>query len=216
MVQTIPASDLSLNEVENKFGLQENEDMNFFPEWWKDLPELTDAEKRSLDQLKADFLYLNEYPLSEEAVKLVVVSPLLAMAGFYRAPFRLKTEAPVQIALEDEGEVVRGRIDVLVLQDQFWVLVVESKEAGFSLKEAIAQALAYMATTPHPEKPAFSFVTNGTEFLFAKLLKPSAQYAFSDLLTLQRRVNDLYAVASILRHLSQAIGAKPDSLETIP
>jgi hypothetical protein len=216
MVQTVQASDLSLHEVETKFGLQENQDMNFFTEWWKDLPELTDAEQRSLDQLKADFLYLNKYPLSEEAVKLVVVSPLLAMAGFYRAPFRLKTEAPVQIALEDEGEVVRGRIDVLVLQDQFWVLVVESKEAGFSLKEAIAQALAYMATTPHPEKAAFSFITNGTEFLFAKLLQPSAQYAFSDLLTLQRRANDLYSVASILKRLSQAIGATPKSPGTAP
>jgi len=34
-------------------------------------------------------------------------------------------------------QVLRGRIDVLVLQNRFWVLVVESKEAGFSLKEAI-------------------------------------------------------------------------------
>ncbi|MGC8711539.1 MAG: type I restriction endonuclease [Leptodesmis sp.] len=216
MVQTVQASDLSLHEVKQKFGLQENKDIDFFTEWWKDLPELTDAEKRSLDQLKADFLYLNEYPLSEEVVKLVVVSPLLAMAGFYRAPFRLKTEASMQIALEDEGEMVWGRIDVLVLQDQFWVLVVESKEAGFSLKEAIAQALAYMATTSHPEKPAFSLVTNGTEFLFAKLLKPSAQYAFSDLLTLQRRANDLHAVASILKSISQAIGTTPNSPETTP
>jgi hypothetical protein len=208
MVQTVQASDLSLHEVESKFGLQENQDENFFTEWWKDLPELTDVEKRALDQLKADFLYLNKYPLSEEAVKLVVVSPLLAMAGFYRSPFRLKTEAPVQIALEDEGEVVRGRIDVLVFQDQFWVLVVESKEAGFSLKEAIAQSLVYMTTTPHPEKPAFSFITNGTEFLFAKqLMKPLAQYAFSDLLSLQRRANDLYSVAGTLKNVSRAIAA---------
>ncbi len=86
-------------------------------------------------------------------------------------------------------------------------LVVESKEAGFSLKEAIAQSLVYMTTTPHPEKPAFSFITNGTEFLFAKLVKPSALYAFSDLLTLQRRANDLYSVASTLKSLSRAIAA---------
>jgi hypothetical protein len=205
MVQTIPASDLSLHEVKAKFRLQENRDRNFFKECWQDLPELTEAEKQSLDQLKTDFLYLNEYPLSEEAVKLVMVSPLLAMAGFYRPPFRLKTEAPIAISLEDEGKIVRGRIDVLVLQDQLWVLVVESKEASFSLKSAIAQALTYLAATPQPEKPAFGWVTNGTESLFAKLEAPIAQYAFSDLLTLQRRENDLYTVASTLKSLSQTI-----------
>jgi hypothetical protein len=134
-----------------------------------------------------------------------MVSPLLAMAGFYRPPFRLKTEAPIALALEDEDKIVRGRIDVLVLQDQLWVLVVESKEASFSLKSAIAQALTYLAATPQPEKPAFGWVTNGTESLFAKLEAPIAQYAFSDLLTLQRRENDLYTVASTLKSLSQTI-----------
>lgn len=89
MVQTIQASDLSLYEVETSLKLQENTDLNFFREWWHDRPELTEAEKQSLDQLKADFHYLSKYAMSEEAVKLVMVSPLLAMAGFYRAPFRL-------------------------------------------------------------------------------------------------------------------------------
>lgn len=205
MVQTIPPSDLSLHDVETKLKLQENTDLNFFKEWWQDLPVLTGAEKQSLDQVKSDFLYLNKYPLSEESVKLVMVSPLLAMAGFYRAPFRLKTAAPIAIALEDEGEIVRGRIDVLVLQDQLWVLVVESKEAGFSLTSALAQSLTYLAATPHPEKPAFGFVTNGTEFLFVKLEAPIAHYALSDLLTLQRRENDLYAVASVLKSVGKTI-----------
>ena len=140
-----------------------------------------------------------------------MVSPLLAMAGFYRTPFRLKTEAPIAISLEDEGKIVRGRIDVLVLQDQLWVLVVESKEAGFSLKSAIAQALTYLAATPQPEKPAFGFVTDGTEFLFAKLEPPIAQYALSDLLTLQRHENDLYAVASTLKALSRTIAVTTHS-----
>jgi len=57
--------------------------------------------------------------MSEEVVKLVVLSPLLKMAGFYSPPFRMRTEAPVQIALE-ESKVLRGRIDVLVLQNRFW------------------------------------------------------------------------------------------------
>ncbi|MGI0487881.1 restriction endonuclease subunit R [Pantanalinema rosaneae CENA516] len=205
MVQTIQASELSLHEVEARFGLQEANEPSFFPEFWQNLPELTEPEQRSLDEIKANFLYLKKYPMSEEAVKLVIVSPLLAMSGFYRPPFHLRTEAPIQIALEADDAIVRGRIDVLVLQDQFWVMVVESKEAGFSVNAGIAQTIAYLAATPHPDRPAFGLITNGTEFLFAKLVKSTNQYGFADLFTLQRRHNDLYNVASILQQLRQTI-----------
>jgi hypothetical protein len=128
MVQSPPISDLTLNEVKSQFGLQEATDQQFFGEWLEALPELAEAEQRSLDQVKANFTYLNQYQLSEESVKLVVLSPLLSMAGFYAPPFRLRTEATVQIAAEDEGTLYRGRIDVLVLQERLWVLVIESKE----------------------------------------------------------------------------------------
>lgn len=206
MVQAIQASELTLHEVKTKFGLQQAEDEQFFSEWQESLPELADSDKRSLDQVKANFLYLDQYPMSEEAVKLVVLSPLLAMAGFYGPPFQMRTEPPVQIALEDEGELVRGRIDVLVLQERFWVLVVKSKEAGFSLKQAIAQALAYMAATPHPDKPAFGFVTNGSEFRFLKMVKQdNPWYALSDLFTLQRRDNDLYQALRVLKRIGQSV-----------
>jgi len=69
---------------------------------------------------------------------------------------------------------------VLVLQNRFWVLVVESKEAGFSLKEAISQALAYMIGNPYPDGPSFGLTTNGSEFRFLKLVKQETpRYALS-------------------------------------
>ncbi|AFZ00230.1 type I restriction endonuclease [Calothrix sp. PCC 6303] len=206
MVQTIQASELSLGEVEQKFNLQENLDLSFFPEWQNDLPELSETEKQTLDKIKSNFLYLSKYPMSEEVVKLVVISPLLSLAGFYSPPFRLRTENPIKIALEKDDEEVRGRIDILVLQELLWVLVIESKEAGFSLIEAIPQALTYMMATPTPQIPAYSLVTNGSEFRFIKLqVQPTPEYSFSDLFTLQRRHNDLYGVASILNKISDLI-----------
>lgn len=206
MVQTIQISELTLHEIKTKFGLQETQDESFFSEWEDNLPELTDSEKQALDQIKKNFLYLSEYPMTEEVVKLVVLSPLLSMAGFYSPPFRIRAEVPVQIALEDEGEIVRGRIDVLILQDKLWVLVVASKEAGFSLQQAIAQALAYMVTTKTHEHPAYGFVTNGSEFMFIKMLmQPTPHYAFSDLFTLRRRQNELYSVVRILKKLAGLI-----------
>jgi hypothetical protein len=206
MVQTIQISDLTLHEVKTKFNLQENQDDSFFREWQDNLPELTELEKQELNQIKKNFLYLSEYPTTEEVVKLVVLSPLLSIAGFYSPPFRIRAEVPVQIALEDEGELVRGRIDVLVLQDKLWVAVVESKEAGFSLKNAISQALAYMVATPTPELRAYGFVTNGSEFRFIKLLmQPTPKYGFSDLFTIQCRENELYIVVSILKQIAGLI-----------
>jgi predicted type IV restriction endonuclease len=206
MVQTIPVSDLSWAAVEAKFDLRESVDDSFFLEWQQDLPEISDAERQTLDRIKASFLYLRKYPMSEEAVKLVMLSPLLSMAGFYEPPFRMKTEAPIQIALEDEGEVVRGRIDILILQERFWVVVVESKEAGFSLQDAIAQALSYMMATPYPDRPAYGLTTNGSEFIFIKLTaQQPPQYGLSDLLTLQRRQNDLYGVLAILKQIGALV-----------
>jgi len=171
MVQTIQAKDLTLHEVKAKLGLRLVDNDQFFREWLDDLPELTEQERQILDQVKADYLYLGEYPMPENIVKMVVLSPLLSLAGFYRSPFRVTTEVPIQITAVDEGEVVQGRIDVLVLQERFWILVIESKKAEFSLKQAIPQALAYMAATPQPGKTAFGLVTNGSHFIFLKLIQ---------------------------------------------
>lgn len=45
MVQTISAEKITLYELEQKFSLQQTEDINFFQEWQTNLPELTDTEK---------------------------------------------------------------------------------------------------------------------------------------------------------------------------
>ena len=207
MVQVISANELTLSEVETKFNLQQTEDEQFFSEWQANVPELSEAEKQSLNQVKADFLYLNKYPLFEEAVKMVVLSPLLTAAGFYRMPFRIREEVPVQIAVEEQGQIVRERVDILVIQEQFWVLVIESKQASFSLKNGISQALAYMVATPNPDRSLFGMVTNGSHFIFLKLmLRETRQYAFSSEFSLLRRGNDLYAVLGILKHIGKLIG----------
>lgn len=82
------------------------------------------------------------------------------------------------------------------------MLVIESKQAGFSLKLGIPQALAYMMANPNPEKPTFGLVTNGSNFIFIKLTKQDTlQYALLDEFTL-RRGKDLYSVLRILKRLS--------------
>ena len=169
MVQFIQAQNINIVYLEEKFGLRLTDSDQLFTEWLDNLPEITDLERQYLDRVKTNYLSLvKRRPISEEMVKMVVLSPLLDLADFYRPPFYVETENSIEIALEDEGEIVRGRIDVMVLKHQFWLLVIESKQSGFSLLTAIPQALAYMLANPTPERPAFSLVTNGDDFQFIK------------------------------------------------
>lgn len=144
----------------------------FFTEWFDTLSEITDIKKQYLDRVKTNFMRLVKHPpLLESAVKMIVLSPLLDLAGFYQEPFFITTEESIEIALEDEEEIIRGRINVLVIQEKLWLLVIESKRASFSLLEAIPQALAYILGNSSQDKPVFELVTNGSDFIFLKLTK---------------------------------------------
>jgi hypothetical protein len=208
MTQTIQASAIQINELEARFSLQEIVDNQFFREWQDNLSEISNWEKESLDLLKAGYLnLLKKPPLLENAVRMAVLHPLLFITGFYLSPFYVQPEKSVTICLEDEdGTVIEGRIDALVLKEQFWLIVIESKRAGISLEAGIAQLLAYMLGTPTPEKPIFGMLTNGSHFLFAKLVKgETPQYALSDEFVLRRQENELYRVLSILKRLAQLV-----------
>lgn len=186
MVQTIAATDITLDYLEEKFCLKLARDDQFFTEWLEELPEITTNEKQFLDEVKEEYFHLIKHcRMLEDLVKMVVLSPLLKVAGFYRPPFEIETEAQVQLADEDEGKIVRGRIDVLVLQGKFWIIVIESKKQQFSLDAAIPQALAYMLSNPNIDKPIFGLLTNGSNFIFVKVAKQDTwQYAFSDLFSI--------------------------------
>lgn len=205
MVQTIAATNINLYDLETKFGLQFVEDEQFFREWIDNLPQLTDLEKQKLDRVKASYFNLAKRPMLETTIKMVVLSPLLDMANFYLSPFSITAEEEVQISSEDDGTIVRGRIDVLVVQNQLWILVIESKRPSFSLEEGLPQALAYMLANPNTDRPTFALVTNGSNFIFIKLSKQGTpQYATSYEFTL-RRGDDLYTVLKVLKRLAQLL-----------
>ena len=205
MVQAIQAKDITLYELETIFGLKLVENDQFFSEWQDNLPEITDVEKQRLDRVKANYFNLIKYPpLLENTVKMVVLSPLLDLADFYLFPFHVKSEKSLEISEEDEGVIIKGQINVLVLREQLWLMVIESKKAAFSIEEGLAQILAYMLASPHPEKPCFGMITTGGSFIFIKLVKgQTPQYALSDVFELRNRGNDLYSVLSVLKQFGR-------------
>jgi hypothetical protein len=206
MVQIIQAKTLDLYAVQKKFSLTEVCDRTFFDEWQQNLPELTGAEQHWLDQIKVDFLGLSTQALGEEIVKMFVLAPLLSLAGLARLPFRLSAEHQIEIALEDEDELIRGKIDLLVLHQNLWAIVIESKREALNVTIALPQALTYMMKSPNAEQPTYGLITNGSEFRFIKLIKSEQpQYSLSDLFTLQRFDNDLYQVLRVLKKLQDVI-----------
>ncbi|MEM6754014.1 MAG: hypothetical protein AAF630_13680 [Cyanobacteria bacterium P01_C01_bin.38] len=115
-MQTIQGRDISLYGLEEKFGLQLSTDIDFFTEWRDNLPSLIDIEKQSLKRVQSNYFNLTRRRLIlEEAVKMVVLSPLLDLASFYQAPFEIETETSVEIVAEEEGIKLKGNIDVLVV-----------------------------------------------------------------------------------------------------
>lgn len=207
MVQTLQASKVSLEYLREKFNLQRSTDRNFFTEWLTELPELTEGEKQALDKIKNNYIYLAERrEMLESIVKMVVLSPLLELAGFYQPPFEIDGEPSVQIFVEAEDEIVKGNIDILILQDRVWILAIESKRNALSLELGIPQALVYLLANPNTEKPSFGLVTNGSHSIFLKLSKQGTpQYAISDDFSLLRRQNELYSVLSILKRLGSLV-----------
>ena len=161
MAQTLAISQAisSIAQLREKFNLTPTDNDQFFTEWFQDLPDLTDEEKTSLDKIKHQFSrHRDRGELAEGTVNLLLVSRLLELASFFDDPFFIKTEPQVEILLEDRDEILRGRIDTLVIQEGLWVLVVESKRS-ISFAAAIPQALTYMMANPNNIQPVY-----GTDF----------------------------------------------------
>jgi hypothetical protein len=207
MTQTLQARNVTLRNLIDHFGLQETQDDSFFAEWQSELPELTDSEKQSLDKIKASFFNLLKYPpFSEKAVQLTILSPLLFVADFFLPPFHIKTEQSIEIQSEDEGTIVRGQLDIVLLKDGLWALVIESKQADFSVEAGLAQLISYMLAKLDAPKPSYGLVTTGASFLFIKLLRSDAgalQYATSSQFDIRRPQNELRDVLKVLKRLAQ-------------
>lgn len=207
MVQTITAKEITLRYLIDNFGIQLVTNDEFFREWQDELPEISDLERQLLDKVKAGYFNLLTYPpLLEDGIRMAILDPILFIGDFYLSPFNVTSEKSVELALEDEGVIITGRIDTLILKNQFWVMVIESKMASFSIEAGLAQILSYMLTNPHPDKPCFGLITNGGSFIFIKLVKEEIpRYATSNIFEIRNQGNQLYDVFKIFKRLSQLI-----------
>jgi hypothetical protein len=131
---------------------------------------------------------------------------LLELAGFLEPPFHLQPPYSITLELEDSRATIRGFIDALIIQEQLWILVVESQRTSIPVPAALPQLLAYMLASPHKARPTFGMATNGDEFVFLKLAYgETPQYDASRTFSLFPRRHELGEVLQILKRLNQVI-----------
>ena len=199
---------LAIADVEDRFHLTPNADPQFFPEWLHDLPELTGNEQTTLERLRTRFAaHRRQGTVAEGAVDKLIISPLLDLAGFYEPEFSIRTEESVEFMLETEDELLRGRIDTLIMRNQLWVLVIEAKRTIMS-SLAVPQALAYMMGNPNRDRPVYGMVSNGDEFIFLKVKQtPNPQYGASKLYSLFFPLNsqEIEQAFRVIKNIKQQI-----------
>ena len=168
------------------------------------LSKLTSSDKERLDRIKSHYQNLAQYePLREDAVKMVILSPLLDLAGFYEGDFQIQTEVGIDLRFPYD-ETTRGRIDLLMIKDSLWILVVESKgeavseaiPVGFiAAHVAVPQLLSYMLSG----QAVWGLVTTGVEFVFVRLQGNQFSQSYPLILT---RPGDLEQVTAVLKAIA--------------
>lgn len=209
MVSSVGITDSikSLSDLQSRCNLQQSSDERFFVEWLEDLPMLDAVERKGIDRIKQRYDYhRSDNLLLEGTINLIVVAPLLELAGFIDAPYRIRSPYGIGLELEDPDETVRGFIDTLVVQERLWILVVESKRTSIPVPAALPQLLAYMLAQPNHDRPTYGMATNGDEFVFLKLRQDnSPQYDASRSFSLFPRRHELGTVLQILKQLGQIV-----------
>lgn len=197
----------NMEQLRSRFSIDYATDENFFPEWKNDLLALTELERSQLLHIQRRFLeHRDRGSLPEGTVDKLMISPLLDLAGLYDSRFTIRTEATIEISLEDQDEVLQGRIDTLILNAQIWVLVIEAKNSTFALSIALPQLLTYMLSHASSGQALFGLVTNGEEFRFVKLKQdePKIEFDLSDIFSvLPPSRSELPIVLQILKSLAR-------------
>lgn len=196
----------NLNEAHAKFNISQSPDTDFFPEWFEDLPQLSKQEQASLDRLKNRYLYYAaDGVITEGTVNVIILSPLLELMCLCDPPFKIRSEQLVKVEIENAGEeetLLEGFIDTLVVQNRFWIVLIEAKRYGFSVMQALPQTLAYMIANPSSEMPVFGMISNGEDYIFVKLITQLRQYSVSKKFTLANpQKNELYEVMQVMKRI---------------
>ena len=172
---TLQAKNLTLNEVHQLLNLQPSLQHVRFTDVLN-LPDLTEWEMAEMAQIRIDFqAYWQAGKVLEGQVQLLVLAPLLRLAGYYRSPIQLSLEQAIaEIMLDDEDTKITGRLDLLAARRDavtpLWVLVVESKNSQVDALNGLPQLLTYASQSLTSQESVWGLATNGFSYYFVRLI----------------------------------------------
>jgi hypothetical protein len=172
---TLQAKNLTLNEVHQLLDLQPSVQRVRFTDVLN-LPDLTEWEMAKMAQIRIDFqAYWQAGKVLEGQVQLLVLAPLLRLAGYYRSPIQLSLEQAIaEIMLDDEDTKITGRLDLLAARRDavtpLWVLVVESKNSQVDALNGLPQLLTYASQSLTSQESVWGLATNGFSYYFVRLI----------------------------------------------
>ncbi|MGD1938144.1 MAG: restriction endonuclease subunit R [Cyanophyceae cyanobacterium] len=181
MAEVLNASSLTLREVYERFPLEEHVQPDLGA--YLDLEPLPDIGASRLELIRQSWRRsLFQGLLNEGCVKFLTVSPLLMEAGYLGSSDvrTLLEEKIAEIAIESDDRVIRGRMDVLVLQNpsdrpSLCVLIIEAKNSTVNVLEGLPQLLVYIHTFLDKQKSVWGLLTTGTDYTFVRLQQGSYQ-----------------------------------------
>ena len=202
----------TLYELKEKAGLREEPfDLDIA------LPKLDEGDNLILAQIRQDYHNLTRHgELREDvvigtppfnggacddrpaAVKMVILSPLLRLAGFYNGAFQILSEIGVELKLDNE--ISRGRVDLLIIKEAIWILTIETKGEILAARVALPQLVQYML---NGNQAQWGLVTNGYEFVLVRLFQTRLQLSY--LLDLERP-GDLEMIGAVLKWIAIEAG----------
>ncbi|WP_333320904.1 restriction endonuclease subunit R [Microcoleus sp. B4-C1] len=178
MTQNLEASQLSLNDVRRLLKL-ERQTGGGFTDFFS-LEPLTDFEQQELLLIGNHFWrHLEAGKVSAKLVKFLVLSPLMRLAGFFDISIVLTMEDSIPIEVEDGDTVIKGRLDVLAVNQpdaelaaaQFWILVVEAKNSAIDPWAGLPQLLTYAYKSLQQQSSVWGLTTNGRNYQFVYLTR---------------------------------------------
>ncbi|HEY9613975.1 restriction endonuclease subunit R [Allocoleopsis sp.] len=169
---TLIAKKLTLKQVHQLLNFEEQLNGSFTS--LLSLEPLTEFEQQELAQIRNDFRdYLIDGKVLEGQIKLLVISPLLRLAGFFHSPIKISLEQDIdEIVVEDEDTKITGRFDILAVNKEqptttdvaFWLLVIEAKNSSINSFEGLPQLLTYAHQSLERQELAWGLTTNGTDY----------------------------------------------------
>jgi len=178
MTQNLEASQLSLNDVRRLLKLERQTAGGFTD--FLSLEPLTDFEQQELLLIGNHFWrHLEAGKVSAKLAKFLVLSPLMRLAGFFDIPIVLTMEDSIPIEVEDGDTLIKGRLDILVVNQpdaelaaaQFWILVVEAKNSAIDPWAGLPQLLTYAYKSLQQQSSVWGLTTNGRNYQFVYLTR---------------------------------------------